>query len=279
MDHDVGVKLQLPSVPYRARLSSGVQTALTYVLSSACALFLVVAPAIAQSSAPPTPENASAKRYGEGWECNIGFRRDEDTCNAVVVPANAYETNRTYGLGWECLHGYRADDNTSCVEVIVPDGGFLDPSGKRWHCSRGYLKVDDICQEIALPANAYLSVASYRSGWRCERGFEVSGDLCTAIVVPENAFLNGVNYGRPWTCERGFFEQDGECAAVVIPMHAYFDESTYSAGWRCERGYAASDKDCEAIDIPANAHLDRSGNRWECDRNFQNSKGQCVLDD
>jgi hypothetical protein len=32
-----------------------------------------------------------------------------------------------------------------------------------------------------------------------------------------------------------------------------------------------------AIVIPDNAHLDRSGNGWECDRNFQETKDQCVL--
>jgi hypothetical protein len=31
--------------------------------------------------------------------------------------------------------------------------------------------------------------------------------------------------------------------------------------------------------LPANAHLDRSGNRWECDRNFQRSKNLCILND
>lgn len=278
MDHDADMRLQ-PPVPNKVPQPKCAQSIMAYVFGSVCALFFVVAPAVAQSTAPPMPENASAKRYGEGWECNSGFRLNEDACDAVIVPENAYETNRTYGPGWACLHGYRVLDNIACVEVIVPDGGFLGPSGERWHCSRGYLKVDDICQEIALPPNAYLSDASYQSGWECERGFEVSGETCAAIVVPQNAFLNPANYGQPWTCERGFFEENGQCAAVVIPMHAYFDDATYGRGWRCERGYAATNRACEAIDIPANAHLNRSGNRWECDRNFQNSKGQCVLND
>lgn len=222
MDHEAGVRLQLPPVPDKVPQPKCVQSIMAYVFGSVCSLSFAVAPAVAQSSAPPMPENESAKRYGKGWECHIGFRLIEETCNAVGVPTNAYETNRTYGPGWACLHGYRADDGNSCVEVIVPDGGFLGPSGERWHCSRGFLKVGNICQEIALPENAYLSDGSYRSGWKCELGFEVSGDFCAPISVPENAFQNETSFGQPWTCERGFFEQNDQCVADIIPMHAYF---------------------------------------------------------
>ena len=146
------------------------------------ALFLFAMPAFAQTM----PENASAKSYGEGWQCNVGYRLDGGICATVVTPENAYETNRTYGSGWECLHGYRKVGQTDCVAVVVPDGGFLDPSGERWHCLRGFLKVDDTCQEIVVPENAYLVDATYGSGWKCSRGFEKVDDLCTAIAVPIN---------------------------------------------------------------------------------------------
>ena len=52
------------------------------------------------------PANAQPKSYGEGWECDRGYRRGGDVCLAIVVPENAYATNRTYGAGWECLHGF-----------------------------------------------------------------------------------------------------------------------------------------------------------------------------
>ncbi len=243
-----------------------------------CALLLFSTPAYAQSTSQPVPENASAKSYGDGWECNIGYRLSGDLCTAVTVPENAYPTNRTYGPGWDCHYGFRISDKTTCVAVIVPDGGFLDPSGDRWHCSRGFLKIDDRCQEIVVPANAYLVATSYGSAWECKRGFEALDDLCVAIVVPANAYLNSLGYGRPWTCERGYFAQDGLCAPVVIPEHAYFDDATYGTGWKCERGYAASGVSCEIIDLPANAHLGRSGNRWNCNKNFKLSRGLCILD-
>ncbi len=241
-------------------------------------VFLLLAlPAFAQSATQPMPENASAKSYGDGWECNTGFRLNENACVAVIVPKNAYNTNRPYGSGWECLHGFRNTDKAACVAVEVPEGGYLDPSGERWHCLRGYIKVDDTCQAIVLPTNAYLVDASYGSTWNCERGFEATGDQCAAIAVPANAYLNGSGYGQPWTCVRGFFEQAGLCEAVAIPANAYFDDARYGPGWKCDRGYAAHGETCEFISLPENAHLDWSGNRWACNRNFQISKGQCVL--
>ncbi|MEO0916223.1 MAG: hypothetical protein AAFY31_04465 [Pseudomonadota bacterium] len=103
------------------------------------------------------PANAQPKSYGDGWECVRGFRQDGDACLAIIVPENAYATNRTYGSGWACLHGFQEVDNASCREVMVPDGGYLDPSGNSWSCLRGYMKVDDICLEIVLPPNAYLA--------------------------------------------------------------------------------------------------------------------------
>ena len=266
-----------PQHYFTAQVPADTPTVVVPFFGLVVAVLLLALPAFAQTAVQPMPENASAQSYGDGWECNIGYRLNENACVAVIVPQNAYDTNRSYGSEWECLHGFRRTDEATCVAVAVPDGGFLDPSGERWRCLRGYIKVDETCQEIMLPANAYLADVSFGYSWTCERGFEATGDQCTAIEVPANAYLNGTSYGEPWTCERGFLEQAGQCEAVVIPANAYFDDATYGPGWTCERGYAASAQGCEVIDIPANAHLDRTGNRWECNRNFQSSRGQCVL--
>ena len=138
-------------------------TVMALCVGSILAVMLFVLPAFAQTNALLMPENASARSYGDGWECNIGFRLNENACVAVIVPQNAYATNRSYGSGWQCLHSFRRTDDAACVAVEVPEGGFLDPSGERWRCLRGYIKVDDTCQEIVLPANAYLADASYAS--------------------------------------------------------------------------------------------------------------------
>ncbi len=248
------------------------------LLAGAMLILLATAlPVHAQTSVQAIPENASPQSYGDGWKCDIGYRLNAGSCVAVIVPMNAYETNRAYGLGWECFHGFRADGEADCVAVAVPKGGYLAPSGARWHCLRGFTKLDDTCQKVNLPANAYLADTSYGSPWVCDRGFEAVDDACSAIVVPANAYLNTSVYGQSWTCERGFFQQASSCVAVMVPENAYFDDATYGNGWRCERGYATSGQACAAIDVPENAHLDRSGNRWECNRNFRKSKGLCLL--
>ncbi|MEM8775087.1 MAG: hypothetical protein AAGF53_08635 [Pseudomonadota bacterium] len=199
-------------------------------------------PAFAQDA--PMSAHATARSFGNGWECDRGYRRDGDACLAIIVPENAYATNRAYGSGWECLHGFQEVDDATCLEVVVPDGGYLDPSRQRWNCLSGYMKVDDLCLEIDLPPNTYLAGRGYGAAWLCDRGYEVKGDACIAIAIPENA---------------------------------YFEDASYGPGWKCYRSFAESDGGCTEIDLPDNAHPHRSGNRRECNKNFQKSKGLCVL--
>lgn len=239
MHHNSTAARRVPQTTCAAERPADHRLMWAFLVGPIFALLVLALPAFAQSM----PENASPRSYGDGWECNIGYRLVDEACAAVTIPENAYETKRAYGAGWECYHGFREVDDVACVAVAVPEGGYLDPSGKRWLCSRGFLKVDETCQEV---------------------------------IVPENAFLVDATYGSAWKCDRGFFEKDGQCEAVIVPENAYFDDSTYGKGWKCERGFAASGASCEAIDVPANAHLDRSGNRWDCNRNFQKSKGLCV---
>lgn len=256
-------------------------------LARSCSRLAIVAglvaslafPAFAQDATAPMPAHAQPKSYGEGWDCDRGYRREADKCLAVIVPENAFATNRTYGAGWECLHGFRQVDDAVCLKVVVPDGGYLDPSGKSWSCHRGYMEADDLCEKVVLPPNAYFSQNVYRSVWLCDRGYKVEGETCVEIAVPENAFLNGSSYGRPWTCERGFRENGDECKRVAVPENAFFDDKSYGPGWSCERGFAASNDGCTVIDLPDNAHLDRSGNRWRCHDNFQRSQGRCLLNE
>lgn len=52
------------------------------------------------------PDNATERRFGGGWECNLGYRSDGESCAEIILPENAYPTGRSYGTGWECTHGY-----------------------------------------------------------------------------------------------------------------------------------------------------------------------------
>ena len=72
-------------------------TIIALFVGSILAVILLLTPAFAQTGSQPMPENASAKSYGDGWECDIGFRLNENACLAVIVPQNAYDTNRSYG--------------------------------------------------------------------------------------------------------------------------------------------------------------------------------------
>lgn len=258
---------------------TGVRT-LAKLLPFGCLLttiLLLVGTNTAHSNPTDIPKNASTRSYGDGWECDRGYRIADETCVAISIPENAYATNRSYGSGWECLHGFLQIEGTSCVSVIIPDGGYLGPSGTRWFCHRGFQKIGNTCEKINLPPNAYLTNSAVGSAWKCERGFEAKGDTCIAISVPENAFLNNSGYGQPWSCNRGFFEENGSCTKVSVPENAYFVDATYGKGWRCERGFSETGNKCTAIELPPNAHLDRSGNQWECNKNFYRSKSQCVL--
>ncbi|WP_170430375.1 hypothetical protein [Ruegeria arenilitoris] len=252
-----------------------VMTALFVVVFSSLAGFFILSNS-ASAETISIPDNAHAKKYDDGWECDLSHRLEGEECVAIAVPGNAYRTNRTYGSGWACMHGFVEVGGTSCTEVIVPEGGYLDPSGERWRCLRGYTRVDDSCQEIVVPDNAYLTNSTYGSAWLCNRGYEIDGEACVAIAVPENAFLNASTRGRPWTCERGFFERNGRCDAVIVPENAFYDDTIHGVGWKCERGYEVSGDRCDAIDLPDNAHLDRSGNGWQCHRNYHRSEGLCV---
>ena len=93
------------------------------IMLTFAALIATTLPLLAQTQAVQIPANAKAKSHGDGWVCALGFRQNADACLAIIVPENAYTTNRTYGSDWACLQGFRDVDSVSCREVVVPDGG------------------------------------------------------------------------------------------------------------------------------------------------------------
>ena len=48
--------------------------------------------------------------------------------------------------------------------------------GDEWKCERGFKRVEERCEEIQVPENAFLTV--WGDGWECERGFQRRGDHC-----------------------------------------------------------------------------------------------------
>ena len=222
-------------------------------------------------------ENAHKKSYGDQWECDAGYQVEGDRCIQVAVPDNAYATGSTYGKAWECERGFEEVDRSFCRPIVLPEGSYLDAAGFRWKCKRGFRKTNSGCERIELPKNAYLTENNSGSDWACERKYQRIGDSCEIIEVPENAFLTNSDFDDPWKCERGFVRSGQTCRLVEVPENAFLDERGYEAGWICERGYRAEGEECVEIKVPTNAHLGRSGNRWECDRNFERSRDGCSL--
>jgi hypothetical protein len=77
---------------------------------------MLLASAYASATAP-VPSNAHPLQYRDGWECNRGYVKTDDTCVAMKVPANAYLA--ASGTRWDCERGFLKDSNR-CVPVKVP---------------------------------------------------------------------------------------------------------------------------------------------------------------
>ena len=96
----------------------------------------------AQAGSVELPENARAKSYGSGWECERGYREDNGACAAIGVPPNAYLSFP--GDTWKCDRGYRTVKE-ACVVVNVVENAHLDSSGNDWECNRPYRKKQGKC--------------------------------------------------------------------------------------------------------------------------------------
>ena len=52
------------------------------------------------------------------------------------------------GYGWTCARGFRKEEN-SCLAVIVPANAQLGFQGNNWTCVEGFKKVVSACIEVA----------------------------------------------------------------------------------------------------------------------------------
>lgn len=233
--------------------------------------------AFAQRNSGEIPENAQKASYGDRWECNTGFRAEDGSCLRIIVPADAYPTNKSYGKGWQCQRGYTEVNRESCMIFAIPENAHLSASGSTWLCERGYRRNRDTCEKIEVPPHAFLSERSYGTGWECDRGYHEAGDFCEKIEVPANGYLTESRSGPGWKCERGYRQTASACEAIAVPENGYFSEGSFGPGWKCERGFMASGDACIPVTLPLNAHLDHSGNRWDCNSPYQRRDQKCVL--
>ena len=111
-------------------------------------LAIVHSHVFAQSGSIEVPENARVKEYGNGWECNQGYRAVDGACTAVKLPANAYLTNTSCGSDWECVRGYReingAAQPLGCQTMRTPQ---IHPAG----VAGG---ADEVIGSLTIPAQS-----------------------------------------------------------------------------------------------------------------------------
>ncbi len=158
----------------------------------------------------------------------------------------------------------------------VPDNARQKSYGDGWECDLSFRLVAGECISVVAPENAYATMRAYGSGWECNHGFiEVEDTSCKEILIPKGGYLD--SDGIKWRCSRGYFKIDDTCERIILPEHDFLSGDIYSPSWSCERGFTENDGACKAIDLPENAHLSRAGNRWECNRNFERSSGECTL--
>lgn len=193
------------------------------------------------------PVNARAYETGTFFYCLQGYRLAENgrDCERVSYPENA-EPN---WLGeWDCNQGYRKD-NDRCVKEDLPNNAKWVSRGSDFYCEPTFRKdeVNRVCVKIDLPQNAEYDSASY-GGWRCKQGFikNLGSNSCDPFKLPDHAFWIGFN---SWDCDPGFRKnlQRLRCDKVSIPDHAH-PANNYDR-WDCNNGYKKNyDKNtCELI--------------------------------
>ena len=156
-------------------------------------------------------DGALVERVGGGWKCETGHRLEAGICVKVVVPDNAYATNRAYGDAWMCNRGYRRNRD-ACMKIVLPEHAYLNsPRGDDWECHRGYRKGESSCEVVEVPENAYLTNSGYGVGWKCERGFRQTDQSCAPIAVPEHAHLDA--WGHDWRCNPPYRKRGELCVA------------------------------------------------------------------
>jgi len=245
---------------------------------SMVALFAALAVTGPHPTRAQVPENAHVQRFGGGWACDDGFRRQGQQCVAIAKPPNAYLTGRQYGAGWSCNHGFLQTDDGGCAAIEVPENAFLAPSGDRWQCRRGFRKDKDVCEAFAVPAHGYLRDDTIGTDWECERGYAKAAESCIAIAVPEHGYLDERS-SRGWRCSRGYQALNDQCLPVDVPDNAYLIDpgQGYGRAWKCEWGFRAVEQSCVAVDLPENAHLGYSGDDWDCNPPYRRSGTVCRL--
>ena len=110
--------------------------------------------------------------------------------------------------------------------------------GEGWRCLSGYRQIENRCEAIQVPDNAYLSNSSFNFGWGVYSWIPLKkAGYALPLKVPQNAYIEASRYGKGWSCNQGFREISEECVAIIVPENGYLSQDIYDTGWKCDRGY------------------------------------------
>jgi hypothetical protein len=154
------------------------------------------------------PKNSNARDYGGGWDCDIGFFKDGESCKEILLPKNALQTDMQYSDSWVCRRGYMLVGR-ECEKVLIPENAYLNAPATRWECERGFREINQKCEKIEVPVNGFLTDSIFGRGWKCERGFKIENELCVALEIPDNGHID--YSGHDWECDRPFIREGDTC--------------------------------------------------------------------
>ncbi len=70
--------------------------------------------------------------------------RSDDECQSIQVPEHAFLNGSSWGDGWECERGFKRAEG-ECQSILVPEHAYLDFNGNNWVCDRGFKREGNRC--------------------------------------------------------------------------------------------------------------------------------------
>ena len=143
------------------------------------------------------PENAF--KLGDSFECELGFKKVANRCDAIILPKNTvFSLNEN---GWACEKGYiQTSNNCEKIQPKLPSNAFK--KGDSFGCFSGYYKTQNSC--ITLPANA-IAYINY-DGYYCEDGFKrnISLNKCEKQITEDKK-------SELWKCNDRYTDNKEDC--------------------------------------------------------------------
>ena len=150
---------------------------------------------------------ANAFKLGYSFDCEVGFKKINERCEAITLPENAvFSLNQD---GWACEEGFfRTSNNCNKIQPKLPPNAFK--IGDSFRCSSGYYKDNNSC--IKLPPYAFANDMS--DGFYCIDRYTKNaiGNRC----VIEKPQITENKTSDIWNCGDGFERVNNDCIQIPI---------------------------------------------------------------